>query len=541
MKKFGALLGILAITGITFIAIQGCKPKTGPGAVKSIGTASAEPNSFKEVTSKLDPGGSLYVYMGTEQWLTNLSTAVDQLHEMAGSLPNAQDQRQAIDNAFNIGNRLIKDSGLQDISGIGISSIAREPGFYCNKFVVHHYAGQGNGFLWTIFGKKPHDLDGLDLLPANTAMAAFYDVDSAEVWSVIKKQCEESGFPQAQEALKKFQDQFVRNLGIQWEEVINSLDGEFGMVITLDDSHIVRIPVHNQDALEIPEPAVMLVVKVKNDAIFKRIDIVMKQRSVPGVISAEKDGVQMRTVPAPLPIPITLRPTIAQGGGYLFFATTDALIQEAMAVKGGKPGLKGTDEFKKLSAGLPQQGNEFCFLSQRFGQTAMKLQMQAMNSNNQLPQQLKDFMQTILQPQKAAFTYGVGANTDEGWITVANGNQGSGNLLAATAAVPAVFAAAALPAKAKAKENSQRIACINNLMAIQGAKQQWAMDKRKPSSAVPTWQDIQPYLAGRGREAIRCPKGGDYNLGSVADLASCNMPGHALPSSGQAGSAPNRH
>ena len=540
MKKLGTLALVLTLTGITFVSIQGCKPKGGGGgsvAVKPVGE-SAEQTSFKEVTSKLDSGGNLYVYLGTEQWLKGLSAQVDKWHEMVASLPDAQDNIKVIDSAFNIGNNLIKDSGLQDISGIGISSIAREPGIYCNKMVVHHYPGQGNGFLWTIFGKQAHDLDGLNLLPANTAMAAFYDVDSAEIWSVIQKQCEQSGFPQAQEALKQFQDQFVKNAGIRWDEFIASLDGEIGMVVTLDDSHIVHIPIPNQQPLDMPEPALMFVVKVKNDAIFKRIDILMKQKGVPGVISSDKDGIQMRTVNVPVPSPITLRPTFAQSGGYFFFATSDALIQEAVAVKGGKAGLKSTEEFKKLSAGIPQQGNSLCFLSQRFGETIAKIQQQALNSNQQMPSQVKEFMNSFFANQ-STFTYGVGANTDEGWITVANGNQGSGNILAASAVVPAVGAAMVLPALAKAKQRSQQIACINNLKLIELAKHQWAMEKKKSATAVPTLADLQPYL-GNARGPLRCPQGGDYTVGAVGQPPTCSVPGHALPKDAQAQTSTRR-
>ena len=192
MKKLGTLAIILTLAGITFISLQGCKEKTNTSTpasgASSLGTAqSAEPNSFKEVTSKLDAGGSLYMYVGTEQWLKGLATNVDKLHQMIAGLPGMDENRQDIENAFNVGNRLIKESGLENISGIGLSSIAREPGFYRNKIVVHHYAGQGDGFLWSMFGKQPHELDGLNLLPANTAMAAFYDIDAAEIWSVIQK------------------------------------------------------------------------------------------------------------------------------------------------------------------------------------------------------------------------------------------------------------------------------------------------------------------------------------------------------------------
>jgi len=540
MKKLGTLAIILALAGITFVSIQGCKPKEEgpaktetPAKTKSMGIESAEATSFKEVTSKLDAGGNFYLYLGTEQWLKGLSGKVEKWHELANSIPDLQNERETVDKAFNAGTRLIKDSGLEDISGIGMSSIAREPGVYCNKMVVHHYAGKGNGFLWSMFGKTPHELDGLSLLPVNTAMAAFYDLDAAQIWSVIQTECEQAGFPQAKEFLKEFPHEFQKNAGIKWEDVMGSLGGEFGFVVTLDDSHKVSFPAGEQQTLEIPEPALMLVIKVKNDAIFNRIDAVLKEQKVPGLVSADQNGVKMRTVPVPLPLPIALRPTVAAGGGYLFIATSDALIQEAMAVKGGKPGLKSTDEFKKLAADIPQQGNQFCFLSQRFGQTITKLQQQALSSNGQVPPQLKELMGSFMQPDKAAFAYAVGANSDEGWMMIANGNQGSGNVLAAASvAGPAMAAAMILPVLAKAKVkakgiSSQKSACLSNLRRIQNAKQQWATENSKPSDSTPRWEDLQPYLDQSGGTP-HCPAGGEYTIGAMNQPPTCSVMGHEL-------------
>jgi len=378
-----------------------------------------------------------------------------------------------------------------------------------------------------MFGKEPHDLTGLDLLPANTAMAAFYDLDSAQVWAVIQKECEQSGFPQAKEFLKTFPQQFEKGTGMRWEDLVDSFDGEFGIVVTLDASKMVNIPMPDGQPLQMGDPGFMLVAKVKNDTLFNRIDGSLKKNRQ-RMISVDKNGLKMRTMQLPPFLPVTLRPSIAMSAGYLFFSTSDALIQEALAVKGGKAGLKSTGEFKRLSADVPQQGNQFCFLSQRFGQTVMTIQQRALAMNNQTPAQVKQLMQTFLQPDKAAFMYAVGANTDEGWMTVANGNQGSANVLAASAVVPAVAAAIALPALAKAKETSARNACINNLRMIQGAKQQWALENNKTSSDVPGWDDIQPYL-GRGKAIPVCPKGGGYSLGAVGELPTCSIPGHTLP------------
>jgi hypothetical protein len=530
MKKFGTLAITLALAGITFVSLQGCKPKgPPPSKIKSLGIDSAETTSFKEVTSKLDEGGSFYLYLSTEAWLKDLSGKVDKWRVMADSVPDLQDKRDAVNNAFNIGTRLIKDSGLEDISGLGMSSIAREPGMYYNKMIVHHYSGQGNGFIWTMFGKDPHELEGLNLLPVNTAMAAFYDLDAAQIWSVIQTQCEKSGFPEAKDFLKTFPEQFQKGAGMKWEDAIGSLGGEFGVVMTLDDSRMVRVPLPGQQALQVPEPGLMFVIKVKNDAIFNRIDAALKQTKVPGLVNVEKDGMKMRTVPVPLPLPITLRPSVATSGGYLFIATTDALIQEALAVKGGKAGLKSTDEFKKLSADIPQQGNQFMYVSKRFGQTFMKIQQQTMGANGQLPPQMKELMNSFIQPDKAGFTYAVGVNSDEGWLTVANGSQSSGN---AVVVAPAVFvgllAGIAVPNFVKARDVSQKNVCINNLRMIDAAKAQWALEKNKSQGADVKWEDIQPFL-GRGRATMRCPNGGEYTVGAVGESPTCSIPGHALP------------
>lgn len=456
MKKTFALVIALAF-GFGFVLVNGCK-KEGAAtnvSVESGSIKSAEPNSFKEVTSKLDPGGDLYIYLSTEQWLKHLSETLGKWRETAASLPNLQDKQQVITNGFDVVTRLIKDSGVEDISGLGMSSIAREPGVYYSKIVVHHYTGQGNGFIWTMFGKQPHDLDGLDLLPANTAMAAFNDMDVSELWSVIQKECQQSGFPQATDFLDKFPQQFEQGTGMKWDDVLASLGGEFGVVLALDDSKTVTIPAPTQVPLQIPEPGLMIVAKVKNDAIFNRVNELLQKKWKMGLISVDKNGLKMRTVP--VPIVEWLRPSIATSQGYLFLATSDTLIQGALAVKGGKPGLKSTDEFKKLTAGVPEQGNQFCFLSKRFGETIMTLQLNALDGNKNTPPQLKELMQSLMQPEKAGFGYMVGANTDEGWIAVGNGNQSGGKVLAAATVAPAaVIASAAIPAFAKAREAARR-------------------------------------------------------------------------------------
>jgi hypothetical protein len=68
--------------------------------------------------------------------------------------------------------------------------------------------------------------------------------------------------------------------------------------------------------------------------------------------------------------------------------------------------------------------------------------------------------------------------------------------------------------------------CINNLRMIDQAKQQWALDKTKEATDVPTAQDLAPYFTG-GTLPV-CPDGGTYTINAVSVLPTCSIQGHVL-------------
>src|SRR6266540_6867059 len=49
--------------------------------------ASAEKTSFQEVTSQLDPGGNLFAYFGTEQWISGASDYVSRWRGILEMVP----------------------------------------------------------------------------------------------------------------------------------------------------------------------------------------------------------------------------------------------------------------------------------------------------------------------------------------------------------------------------------------------------------------------------------------------------------------------
>ena len=150
------LAGVLVIPGFS------CSKKSAPSAgLGSNGSAvvSVEKNSFSEVTSQLDPGGNFYLYLGTAQWLDNLSVKLGAWRQAINAIPGLQPEDSARANKiFDIVVHVIKDSGVEDVTGVGMSSVEIEKGMYRDKMLLHHYPGKGDGFLWKLAGGEPHPL-----------------------------------------------------------------------------------------------------------------------------------------------------------------------------------------------------------------------------------------------------------------------------------------------------------------------------------------------------------------------------------------------
>jgi len=81
----------------------------------------------------------------------------------------------------------------------------------------------------------------------------------------------------------------------------------------------------------------------------------------------------------------------------------------------------------------------------------------------------------------------------------------------------------------QAKRNAgAAAACINNLRIIDGAKQQWALEKNKTANDVPQPADILPYIPNSNGIFPQCPGGGRYTMNAVSIAPTCSIPGHVL-------------
>ena len=106
---------------------------------------------------------------------------------------------------------------------------------------------------------------------------------------------------------------------------------------------------------------------------------------------------------------------------------------------------------------------------------------------------------------------------------------GIGCLVAAVAmfmivSVVGLLAAIAIPSFVKARDVSQRNACVNNMRQIDGAKEQAAMQHNyKPGDGV-SEQEVSPYIRN-GFGGLVCPRGGHYTINAVGEEPACSVHG----------------
>jgi prepilin-type N-terminal cleavage/methylation domain-containing protein len=94
-------------------------------------------------------------------------------------------------------------------------------------------------------------------------------------------------------------------------------------------------------------------------------------------------------------------------------------------------------------------------------------------------------------------------------------------------AIIGLLAAIAIPNFVKARQASQKSACIANLKQIEGAKATWALENKKVNADSPGDSDLfgtDKYI----RTKPTCPAAGTYDLKAVSALATCTVTDHTL-------------
>jgi len=99
-------------------------------------------------------------------------------------------------------------------------------------------------------------------------------------------------------------------------------------------------------------------------------------------------------------------------------------------------------------------------------------------------------------------------------------------------AIIGLLAAIAIPNFVRSRSTAQMNTCINNLRQIDGAKQEWALEKGQLATDTPVLADIGPYM-GRSGDAtgagIVCPVDATKTFATSYTINAVNVPPVCIP------------
>ena len=534
--------------------------------------------SFDAVTQHLDTGGSFYFYLSTDEaqgWVRSGFDEGGKLLEQFGPMLGEEGEGQAA-MGFATAKALYAGIGLDAIDGIGASTRSLEGGLKRNVAMLHRNPTKGDGILWKAFGTASHDLDGLNLMPADTVYAYHGDLDVAAILVWAKTMAVTANLPP--EATEQFDAMLAQPEG---QKALGAYGGEVGVYFTLDFEKLNKLPINGvestfpgsgkalptsrqafptsgqavpgegivvpgegnvlpgggnvlpgmeNDALGIPEPGLVLTIKVNNGNLLTMLQGVAESMGME-LEEVDLGGVKAYQFPQPIPFPplpgMVVQPVVFQSGGYLVFTSSPALAANVLATQADPDtGLRGTAEFKKLTKGMELKGNQFTFMSGRVAGLYGNILKQGMAAEAEmLPEPMQNLMVRLM-------TLGMKGQVSvlqvlpEGFL-VHSHTEGMGYdsaVLAVGGVVPlAVGAALVLPALSSARQKARESKSMYNLRQLIIAAQLYH-DEHEELPAAANWSDaLLPHL-DNNRQVFISPtdpdgEGSSYafnkNLGSA--------------------------
>lgn len=390
---------------------------SGGGPLPSPGTS-----GFDATAARLEPGGRLYVYVATDAYINSVVTSAETIVQaaLAERPRNSDDQKVA-----NLVFQLIKESGLLETSGLGVSSTVKPGGYYHNRAFVHRNAATGK--LWQLFGDKPGPLAHLTLCPDSTAIAEFGEVDLDGIWQWTKNTVDSSGIPPIQGDFNRFRGALLQQ-GIDLDRILASVDGELGLIVTMNPDTMRRFAPSPDFQINLPDMAATLVLPVKNTDLFDTL-----QRLLASVAQASENGDRrILKLPAMNNPVITLEPVIVQTPDLLFIASTPAIVDACLATRAGtEPRLLDDSKFKAAAQDLPLDADGFAYVSLQFGEMLVDIQNSILEQANAAgaPDFLVQLFQRQFEETRPFFLVSVFHDVEDGWWMRSNSSMNAGQFL----------------------------------------------------------------------------------------------------------------
>ena len=410
-----------------------------PGTAKDLGGPLSENPAYQHVAVNLDTDGLLYLYFSAEQTWRALEKKLESIREMAVADPSlSQNEKNGLRKNFDLGFRLILNSGLPEVKAFGLSSREIGPGLFLNK--AYAYLPERSGFLWDSLGKAPHVFPFIKMIPENTEGFAIFDFDLGLLWKAVSEELAGSEVPEVMKWQQLFSQQVQAFTGLDLDDLLGSLGDQVGVIVTFNRKTMVKIPLGNEQ-YAMPEPAAALVWKVRNDKLFDRLDVLLATSSK--VAKLDEPDLRLRVLEGS-EVMTYLTPTLARHGDFLIISSSEMLVRALMDTESGKAqGIKYSSEFETLASGMPEKGNSVAYVSKRLQKTVADIQMRLSHFQESGSPLTRALTAKLSRLSEDAAGYIVSGATQDGWLTTEKTTRDANEFLGEFLTIPVCYLAVA--------------------------------------------------------------------------------------------------
>lgn len=443
-KSFFLTIALLTVSiGLIFVFTACGKKSSSAGEIKPF-----TESSFSAVTAQLDPGGSFYLYAGTDQLVKWANDLFAFLLDPKISATMGEHPEKAVAGIRWI-QSLLTDSGLMAVDGIGISTVPLAEDLHHSTLVIHRGKRSTTDLISQLTQDAENPLEILSRLPEDTVLASFSDHSLVTLWKWLDRHIRTSGYEELNLGWSQFH-QMMASAQIDLEKLLGSLGRQIGMVITLDQTQTFPIP-GSAEPLNFPVPGLAIVIDTRNSMLFELL-----HKALPKAEMKEEGGRKTLSMPR-LPMPFELSLHLRQTDKRLIIASSTVLLDQFDTAAPNGRSLKDSDEFKGLSRHMPTKGNGFRYLSPRLWSQLSILITQQMGSSAQ-PSAVtgKEFLGKML-PAKLSFYSVVRHQGDSINIKMNHSFPAGHMILVPAVAGVGIVSAIAIPNLIKAREKASQL------------------------------------------------------------------------------------
>jgi hypothetical protein len=327
-------------------------------------TTAADRRQFQEIASKLDLGGDLMLVLNTD-------AVVDRFMDAAVAAdvgtPADEPHEKEIRETIRRFHKFLTRNGASAVHGLGLSMVPRDDGLHAVKCFISRDYADSNLPLWRgLVGWHPRRLLSLDFLPAGTVMARSGTPGPSALWQIVRSAVDEVAPEPSRKRFNEWHEATKTTLGIDVEELIDSLRDEALFAVRFSDTAQSVIPTQG-GLVTIPAPTFLIIVGTDNDMLRGVVEAQCAKHKI--TLNESKVGdIIMRAAETRLPSLIPMQPAYASQSGFFLFGSSPEIVADALLAYRHKNGLLTRPEFKDAFQGLSMVNNGIVYISPEMGQ-----------------------------------------------------------------------------------------------------------------------------------------------------------------------------